>query len=169
MPSCSCRRKEKYKRIILRFGRFLPEKMYDFRTAPWHVRGENKIKADFSLSFFLVGPIFSSSARMSTVEYSERALISPMCIHTGGLKKSLTRLESFVASSSLSKSLSFNSIVVLNSSSSSSSWFVSSSGMMGIFWSKYLLCLQVDNVHSTGVQQTQWQVNVLDVQKYHHY
>ena len=48
--------------------------MYDFRIALLHVGGENKIKGDLSI-FFLVGPVFSSSAGSSTVIYSESALI----------------------------------------------------------------------------------------------
>ncbi len=49
--------------------------MYGLRTALWHVREENKIKADLSI-FFLVGPIFSL---LSTVEYCEHALNYSVC------------------------------------------------------------------------------------------
>ncbi len=33
------------------FGKFFTRKMYAFRRASWHVRGENKIKADLSIIF----------------------------------------------------------------------------------------------------------------------
>ena len=59
--------------------------MYDFTTASWNVGGENKIKANLSI-FFLVGPIFSSSAGSSTVEYSESALFYELTLASNNLQ-----------------------------------------------------------------------------------
>ena len=52
---------------------FFTCKVFDKRTIPGHVGGENKKKAELSV-FFLVGPVSSSSEDLSTVKYSDCGL-----------------------------------------------------------------------------------------------
>ncbi len=64
--------------------------MYDLKGASWNVGGENKMKAQFCQFIFLVGPIFTSSAGSSTVEYSGCALSEAIPDHFGNKIRVMT-------------------------------------------------------------------------------